>query len=96
MNLNLLQLARDNIDKQLVARGWSIQDKSKINLNAAAGITISKHQNLVGPLEYVRFVNKMNFDEQTEQKMIANGLNDDNRKFIALFGVLNQTLNCSI
>ena len=28
------QLARDIIDKHLIACGWDIQDKDKINLNA--------------------------------------------------------------
>lgn len=96
MNQNPVQFAFENIDKQLVACCWSIQDKSKINLNTAAGITIRKYHAIVGPVEYVLFVDTKNFDEQTEHKMIANVLNDDKRKFIALYGVPNQTLNHSI
>ena len=58
MNQNPEQLARDNIDKQLIAGGWIIQDKSKINLNAATGIAIREYQTNVGPADYVLFVDK--------------------------------------
>lgn len=34
------QIARDNIDKQLDACGWAIQDKDKINLNVKLGVAV--------------------------------------------------------
>ncbi len=34
------QIARDNIDKQLEACGWTIQNKERINLNAALGVVV--------------------------------------------------------
>jgi type I restriction enzyme R subunit len=36
MNQNPEQKARDHIDRMLQASGWAIQDKSSINLHAAA------------------------------------------------------------
>ncbi|HEY8658020.1 MAG TPA: DEAD/DEAH box helicase family protein [Hanamia sp.] len=57
-NQNPEQLARDNIDKQLIACGWIIQDKSKINLNAGLGIAVREYLTDVGPADYVLFVDK--------------------------------------
>lgn len=50
------QLARDNIDNQLIACGWIIQDKSRINLNAGIGVAVREYQTDVGPADYVLFV----------------------------------------
>ena len=50
------QIARDNIDKQLVECGWIIQDKKSINLNAGSGVAITEYQTDVGPADYVLFV----------------------------------------
>jgi len=52
------QLARNEIDKQLDACGWIIQDKDKINLNAGLGIAIREYQTDIGPADYILFVNK--------------------------------------
>lgn len=45
-NQNPEQLARDQIDAQLLACGWVIQDKTKVNLSAALGIAWLKDQTL--------------------------------------------------
>jgi type I restriction enzyme, R subunit len=58
MNQNPEQLARDNIDKQLIACGWFIQDKSKINLAAGLGVAVREYQTDIGPADYVLFVDK--------------------------------------
>ena len=58
MNQNPEQLARDKIDADLIRCGWLIQDKSKINLNAAPGIAIREYQTNIGPADYVLFINK--------------------------------------
>ncbi len=58
MNQNPEQLARDEIDKQLLACGWLIQNKSKINLNAGLGIAVREYQTDIGPADYVLFVDK--------------------------------------
>lgn len=50
------QLARQNIDKQLVACGWVIQDKSALNLSVGLGIAVREYQTDVGPADYVLFV----------------------------------------
>ena len=41
LNQNPEQIARDQIDLQLLASGWIIQDKNKINLVAALGIALT-------------------------------------------------------
>lgn len=58
INQNLEQIARDNIDKQLLASGWIIQDKKKFNLAAGLGIAIREYQTDIGPADYVLFVDK--------------------------------------
>ena len=58
MNQNPEQIARDNIDSQLIASGWVIQDKSKINLTAGPGVAVKEYQTEVGPADYVLFVDK--------------------------------------
>ncbi|HMU46477.1 MAG TPA: type I restriction-modification enzyme R subunit C-terminal domain-containing protein [Chitinophagaceae bacterium] len=40
MNQDPEQIARDKIDKQLIACGWVIQDKEKINLGASIGVAV--------------------------------------------------------
>lgn len=58
INQNPEQIARDNIDKQLIACGWIIQDKKKFNLAAGLGIAIREYQTDIGPADYVLFVDK--------------------------------------
>lgn len=55
-NQNPEQIARDFIDKQLVACGWVVQSKSKINLNANLGVAVREYSTEVGPADYVLFV----------------------------------------
>jgi len=50
------QIARDNIDRQLIACGWVIQDKRAINLSLGIGIAVREYQTDVGPADYVLFV----------------------------------------
>lgn len=58
MNKNPEQEARDNIDRQLIACGWVIQDKKKINLSAAIGVAVREYQTDAGPADYILFVDK--------------------------------------
>jgi type I restriction enzyme R subunit len=53
MNQNPEQLERDKIGTDLIRCGWLIQDKSKINLNAALGVAIREYQSDIGPADYV-------------------------------------------
>lgn len=57
MNQHPEQLARDKIDQLLLASGWIIQSKSKINLAAGLGVAIREYQTDIGPADYVLFVN---------------------------------------
>lgn len=53
------QIARDIIDKQLIACGWVIQDKDKINLNASSGVVVRYYLTQDGKeTDYVLFVDK--------------------------------------
>lgn len=58
MNQNPEQIARDEIDRQLLACGWVIQPKTKINLAAAQGVVVQEYQTDIGPADYVLFVDK--------------------------------------
>lgn len=59
MNQDPEQIARDNIDKQLIACGWVIQDKDKINLNAAFGVVVRYYLTQDGKeTDYVLFIDK--------------------------------------
>ena len=57
-NQNPEQLARDQIDKQLIACGWEIQHKDKINLAAGPGIAVREYLTDAGPADYVLFVDR--------------------------------------
>lgn len=56
MNQNPEQLARDHIDKQLVACGWLVQSLKHVNLNAGVGVAVQEYKTDVGPADYVLFV----------------------------------------
>lgn len=58
MNQTPEQLARDNIDKQLIACGWVVQSKKKINIGESLGVVVREYQTDVGPADYVLFVDK--------------------------------------
>jgi len=58
MNQNPEQKARDEIDRQLLACGWVIQPKTKINLSAALGVVVQEYQTDIGPADYVLFVDR--------------------------------------
>ena len=55
-NQNPEQIARDNIDKQLMACGWVIQNIKEVNLNAGFGVAVKEYLTDVGPADYVLFV----------------------------------------
>jgi type I restriction enzyme R subunit len=55
-NQNPEQIARDNIDKQLIACGWIIQKKKQINLSAGPGVAVTEYQTEIGPADYILFV----------------------------------------
>lgn len=57
-NQNPEQAARDNIDRQLFACGWIIQDKKQINLYAGPGVAVREYQTDAGPADYILFVDQ--------------------------------------
>lgn len=59
MNQDPEQIARDNIDAALIGTGWLIQDKDKINLNAALGVVVRYYLTQDGKeTDYVLFIDK--------------------------------------
>jgi type I restriction enzyme R subunit len=58
MNQTPEQIARDAIDQQLGACGWSVQSKKQINLAAGLGVAVREYQTDIGPADYVLFVDK--------------------------------------
>ena len=52
------QKARREIDAQLTASGWIVQDKKAIDFNAGPGIAVREYQTDIGPADYVLFVDK--------------------------------------
>ncbi|AMR33682.1 restriction endonuclease subunit R [Mucilaginibacter sp. PAMC 26640] len=58
MNQNPEQIARDEIDKQLLLCGWLIQNKKQINLSAGVGVAVREYQTETGPADYILFIDK--------------------------------------
>lgn len=57
-NQNPEQKARDHIDEQLIACGWIIQDKKRLNLAAGLGVAVREYDTDKGPADYVLFVDR--------------------------------------
>jgi type I restriction enzyme, R subunit len=55
-NQNPEQIARDHIDRQLIACGWIIQGMKQINLNAGFGIAVKEYMTDAGIADYLLFV----------------------------------------
>src|SRR5437016_3189365 len=49
------QEARQDIDRQLVAAGWIIQDRSEMNISAGAGVAIREFALNVGEADYLLY-----------------------------------------
>ena len=58
MNQTPEQLARDNIDRQLTACGWIVQDKKHIDLSAGSGVAVREYYTDIGPADYILFVDR--------------------------------------
>jgi type I restriction enzyme R subunit len=57
MNQNPEQIARDKIDQMLIAAGWLVQSKDKVNLSAGIGIALRETNTESGSADYILFVN---------------------------------------
>ncbi|MCG8090231.1 MAG: DEAD/DEAH box helicase family protein [Candidatus Thiodiazotropha endolucinida] len=57
-NQNPEQIARDKIDGLLKDSGWTVQDKTRIDLNAGLGQAVREYPTDSGPADYVLFVEK--------------------------------------
>ena len=52
------QLARQQIDQQLEAAGWVVQDYKKLNLSAGVGIAVREFPLKTGYADYLLFVKR--------------------------------------
>lgn len=52
------QIAREAIDRKLVAAGWVIQDMNRINLSVSLGVAIREFPTSTGPVDYALFVDR--------------------------------------
>jgi type I restriction enzyme, R subunit len=50
------ELARQNIDKQLIASGWTIQDMSGLNRYASLGVAVREFPLATGEADYLLFI----------------------------------------
>ena len=57
-NQNPEQIARDNIDSQLIEAGWLVQSKDEVDLNAGPGVAVREYKTDIGPADYVLFVDR--------------------------------------
>ncbi|MES9915399.1 MAG: type III restriction endonuclease subunit R, partial [Candidatus Thiodiazotropha sp. 4PDIV1] len=48
--------ARKIIDHKLIAAGWVIQDKNRINLHESLGVAVREMDTSTGPADYMLFV----------------------------------------
>ncbi|MDQ3845374.1 MAG: hypothetical protein M3342_15405 [Bacteroidota bacterium] len=58
MHQNPEQQARDRIDAQLTACGWTLPHKKALTLHAAHGIAVREYPTNVGPADYLLFGDK--------------------------------------
>jgi type I restriction enzyme R subunit len=49
------EMARQDIDRQLAACGWQVQNRSELNLSAALGIAVRDFPRLTGEADYLLY-----------------------------------------
>ncbi len=52
------ELARQNIDAQLTAAGWAVQDRTQMNLYAGLGVAVREFPLTTGEADYLLFVDR--------------------------------------
>lgn len=52
------QIARDNIDSQLIEAGWLIQSRDEVDLSAGPGVAVRECLTDIGLADYVLFVDR--------------------------------------
>ncbi|MDR1916606.1 MAG: hypothetical protein LBQ58_08545, partial [Synergistaceae bacterium] len=52
------QKARVEIDRKLIASGWTLQDKKEFNPAAASGVAVREFATDTGPVDYLLFVDR--------------------------------------
>lgn len=52
------ELARQNIDQLLIAAGWQVQDRTRVNLGAGLGIAVREFPLKTGEADYLLFVDR--------------------------------------
>jgi type I restriction enzyme R subunit len=62
-------LARENIDAQLTACGWVIQDRTKLNLHVGRGVAVRQFPLQTGFADYLLFVDRMAIVAEVERRL---------------------------
>lgn len=86
MNQTPEQIARDNIDRQLNACGWIIQNKKQMNLKAWLGVAVREYQTNAGPADYILFVDGKPvgiIEAKREEEGVRLTTHEDQSKFYA-------------
>jgi type I restriction enzyme R subunit len=102
MNQTPEQMARDNIDRQLSASGWIIQNKKQMNLNAGLGVAVREYQTDAGPADYVLFVDVKPvgiIEAKREEEGVRLTAHEDQSKFYAgaiLISPICRQTDCGI
>ena len=50
--------AREEIDKQLTAAGWIVQDRDELNLGAGLGVAVCEFGTATGPTDYILHIDR--------------------------------------
>ena len=76
--------ARQNIDTQLIACGWVIQDRMAMNLFACQGVAVREFPLETGIADYLLFVDRK-----------AVGVIEEKKKVLHSFSILHKVVGCA-
>ena len=78
------QQARKNIDRQLEAAGWKIQDYKDINLGAGLGIAVREVPVTTGSADYMLFVDRkaVGVIEAKKEGTVLNPVEEQTKKYL--------------
>ena len=81
------QLARRDIDEQLTACGWVLQDFKSVAVAAARGVAVREVPTTAGPADYVLYVDRqaLGVIEAKKAGMTLTGVEPQTRKYQAAY-----------
>lgn len=77
------ELARQQIDKMLIAAGWAIQDKKHLNLGASRGVAVREFPLPTGEADYLLFVDRKSVGvvEAKPEGMTLGGVHEQTQEY---------------